>query len=64
MRAFRTSWEAAYRSVAWFVHWGLAHRKLDGVRSIGVDKIHRGKGKRAANFLTGDAAKSSVTILL
>jgi transposase len=34
------------------VQWGLAHRKLDGVESIGVDEIHWGKSKRADNFLT------------
>jgi transposase len=47
-RAFHTSWEAVYRSVEWFVQWGLAHRQLQGVRSIGVDEIHWGKGKRIA----------------
>src|SRR5213596_1887029 len=36
-RAFRTSWECVYRSVEWFVQWGLAHRKLENVHSIGVD---------------------------
>jgi transposase len=51
-RAFHTSWEAVYRSVEWFVQWGLAHRKLEGVQSIGVDEIHWGKGKQADNFLT------------
>jgi transposase len=51
-RAFHTSWECVYRSVEWFVQWGLAHRKLDGVQSIGVDEIHWGKSKRADNFLT------------
>jgi len=51
-RAFRTSWECVYRSVEWFVQWGLAHRKLENVRSIGVDEIHWGKSKRADNFLT------------
>src|SRR2546421_3695021 len=51
-RAFQTSWECVYRSVEWFVQWGLAHRKLQGVQSIGVDEIHWGKGKRADNFLT------------
>jgi transposase len=38
--------------VEWFVQWGLAHRKLEEVRSIGVDEIHWGKSKRADNFLT------------
>ncbi len=51
-RAFQTSWEAVYRSVEWFVEWGLAHRQLEGVQSIGIDEIHWGKGKRADNFLT------------
>jgi transposase len=51
-RAFQTSWECVYRSVEWFVQWGLAHRKLANVRSIGVDELHWGKSKRADNFLT------------
>jgi len=51
-RVFHTSWECVYRSVEWFVRWGLAHRKLARVRSIGVDEIHWGKSKRADNFLT------------
>jgi transposase len=51
-RSFRTSWEAVYRSVEWFVHWGLAARKLEGVQAIGIDEIHWGKGQRADNFLT------------
>jgi transposase len=51
-RTFQTSWEAVYRSVEWFVEWGLAHRQLRGVESIGVDEIHWGRGLRADNFLT------------
>jgi transposase len=51
-RSFQTSWEAVYRSVEWFVQWGLARRKLEGVQAIGIDEIHWGKGKRANNFLT------------
>jgi transposase len=51
-RTFHTSWESVYRSVEWFVEWGLAHRILQGVRAIGVDEIHWGKGKGAAQFLT------------
>jgi transposase len=49
---FQTSWEAVYRSVQWFVQWGLAHRQLEGVRSIGVDELHWGRGKGANSFLT------------
>ena len=51
-RAFQTSWEAVYRSVEWFVEWGLTHRQLSGVEAIGVDEIHWGRGLRADNFLT------------
>jgi len=51
-RAFQTSWESVYHSVEWFVEWGLAHRHLEAVHSIGVDEIHWGQGKRADQFLT------------
>jgi transposase len=51
-RTFETSWEAVYHSVEWFVEWGLAHRQLEAVRSIGIDEIHWGQGKRADSFLT------------
>jgi len=51
-RVFGTSWEAVYRSVEWFVEWGLVHRELSGVEAIGIDEIHWGKGRRGANFLT------------
>lgn len=51
-QVFQTSWEAVYRSVEWFVGWGLAHRELQGVESIGVDEIHWGQGKKADQFLT------------
>jgi transposase len=51
-RAFQTSWECVYRSVEWFVQWGLAHRNLENVWAIGVDELHWGKSKRADNFLT------------
>lgn len=51
-QVFHTSWETVYRSVAWVVQWGLAHRQLQGVESIGVDEIHWGRGLKADNFLT------------
>lgn len=51
-QTFQTSWEAVYHSVEWFVTWGLAQRVLEGVRSIGIDEIHWGQGKRADSFLT------------
>jgi transposase len=49
---FQTSWESVYRSVEWFVRWGLDQRRLEGVESLGVDEIHWGCGLRADNFLT------------
>jgi transposase len=51
-QVFQVSWEAVYRSVEWFVQWGLAHRELHGVEAIGVDEIHWGRGLKADNFLT------------
>jgi len=51
-RVFQTSWESVYRSVEWMVQWGLAHRQLQAVESIGVDEIHWGRGLKADNFLT------------
>jgi transposase len=51
-QVFQTSWECVYRSVQWYVQWGLAHRQLEKVWSIGVDEIHWGQGKGAASFLT------------
>jgi transposase len=37
--AFRTSWEKVFRSVEWMVQWGLQHRDLSNVLSIGVDEV-------------------------
>jgi transposase len=33
-QVFQTSWESVYRSVEWFVEWGLAHRQVSGVEAI------------------------------
>jgi transposase len=43
-RYFHTSWEQVFRSVSWMVEWGLAHRDLTGIRSLGIDEVlfHRG----------------------
>jgi len=37
--AFHTTWEKVYDSVEWAVEWGLAHRDLSNVLSIGVDEV-------------------------
>ena len=41
---FQTSWDSVCRAVEHAVEWGLAHRDLSGVTSLGVDEIawHRG----------------------
>jgi transposase len=51
-QVFGASWEAVYRSVEWFVDWGLKNRTLEGIQSIGVDEIHWGHGMKSENFLT------------
>lgn len=51
-RVFHTSWDCVYRSVKWFVGWGLEHRQLENVHAIGIDELHWGKSKRADNYLT------------
>jgi transposase len=38
-RRFRTSWDTVFRCVEQAVRWGLEHRSLDGIQSIGVDEL-------------------------
>jgi transposase len=45
-RAFRTSWDTVFRAVETAVEWGLAHRNLSNIRSIGVDEISLRRGHR------------------
>lgn len=42
--AFHVSWDRVYEAVKQAVSWGLAHRDLEGIESIGVDEVqwHRG----------------------
>jgi transposase len=51
-RVFQTSWESVYRSVQWFVKWGLEQRVLGGIQVIGVDEIFWGRGRKSEAFLT------------
>ena len=51
-RVFQTSWESVYRSVEWFVEWGLKHRVLAGIEALGVDEIYWGRGRKSEAFLT------------
>jgi len=41
---FNTSWEKIYHSVAYVVSYGLTHRDLRGIESIGVDEVQYGQG--------------------
>lgn len=43
-RVFSTSWNTVFRAVETIVNYGLKHRDLTGVLSIGVDEISRLKG--------------------
>lgn len=43
---FHTSWQSVFRSVKHAVLWGLEHRSLDGVESIGVDEIQWQRGHK------------------
>jgi hypothetical protein len=47
----------------WFVEWGLAHRQLSGVESIGVDEIHcwfRARGEISSGAVEGLNSKIRV----
>jgi transposase len=44
--AFQTSWENVFRSVKMAVAWGLAHRNLENVLSLGIDEIAWKKGHK------------------
>jgi len=43
-RVFHTSWEKVFHSVEWMVQWGLEHRKLTRIRSLGIDEVAWRKG--------------------
>jgi transposase len=44
--AFGTTWQSVFRSVKHAVSWGLAHRDLAGIESIGVDEVQWQKGHK------------------
>jgi transposase len=45
-RRFRTSWDTVFRAVSLAVRWGLDHRSLDNIRSVGVDELAWKKGHK------------------
>ena len=44
--AFSATWDDVFRAVKYAVSWGLEHRSLDGIKSIGVDEIQWQRGHR------------------
>ncbi len=45
-QAFSVSWECVFESVKWAVSWGLAHRELAGIETIGVDEVQWSRGHK------------------
>ncbi len=45
-QVFQTNWGVVCRAIQWVVAYGLVHRDLDGVKSIGVDEIAVWKGHK------------------
>ena len=48
---FGTTWNKVFRAVKWIVGYGLKHRDLDGVQSLGVDEIQVRKGQNYATLV-------------
>ena len=46
---FQTSWDSVFRAVEYVVNFGLAHRNLDGITTIGIDELAVFRGH---NYLT------------
>ncbi|MFQ5473563.1 MAG: ISL3 family transposase [Dehalococcoidia bacterium] len=44
--AFGTTWQNVFRSVKHAVSWGLEHRDLEGIESIGVDEVQWQRGHK------------------
>ncbi|MGH8651141.1 MAG: ISL3 family transposase, partial [Gammaproteobacteria bacterium] len=45
-RAFHTSWDTVFRSVAMAVAWGRTRMNLEGVSAIGIDEVQWQRGHR------------------
>jgi transposase len=48
---FNTTFGKVYRAVKWIVDWGMEHRNLDNVESLGVDEIQIRKGHNYATLV-------------
>jgi transposase len=45
-KAFGTSWDSVFRAIQWVVEWGVVHRELSSIQSIGVDEIQYRRGHK------------------
>ena len=45
-RCFSISWDHVYIAVKHAVSWGLSHRSLDGIESIGIDEVQWKRGHK------------------
>ena len=43
---FGTSRDSVFRAIQWVVHWGIIHRDLTGIESIGIDEIQYRRGHK------------------
>lgn len=43
---FRVSWDSVCKSVEMAVEWGLEHRSLENIKSLGVDEVAHAKGHK------------------
>lgn len=43
---FGTSWDSVFRAVRWVVQWGIVHRELNDITSIGIDEIQYRRGHK------------------
>src|SRR5262249_20855446 len=61
---FQTSWDSVCRAVDHAVAWGLAHRDLSGLTSLGIDEIAWGRGHRYLTLVydTRDATRRLVAV--
>jgi transposase len=48
---FKTTFGKVFRAVKWIVEYGLEHRNLEGVESIGIDEVQVGKGHHYATLI-------------
>jgi transposase len=61
---FQTSWDSVCRAVEHAVEWGLEHRDLSGVASLGVDEIawHRGHTYLTLVYDIGEQGKRLLAV--